>query len=360
MNKYLFYNKKTAAFILLAAVLLLLGCSISAEAYSQTLERHGIKAAAEGAMIKNITEKITVVKCIMPHSRIVLQNTGSVPADFELKIKNISPKLYEIAASSQNITGTGANWRSYRISLKAGESIDFKIKPRQQNFENYTFAVLGDSRWRTALHQKILGEIAKSDALFAINLGDIVNYGTLQEYQAFMMEVSDFPLPYYIVPGNHEIIDKKGVDLFLKYISPIDYHFDLGRFRFVLLDSSRQAVNPKQFQWLEEVFSTPLNSFLFHHVPPFSPTPRRPKHIIASPQEADRLIKLLEDKKVKAMFGAHIHAYLRTERNGVDYIIAGCAGAYPVIPPEEGGYPHYLLVDVKGDSYTVRVFRVDP
>lgn len=59
------------------------------------------------------------------------------------------------------------------------------------------------------------------------------------------------------------------------------------------------------------------------------------------------------------MFGAHMHAYFREKRNGIDYIITGCSEAYPVGPASERGCPYYVPAAVDDRNYGVRVYRVD-
>ncbi|MCL5985798.1 MAG: hypothetical protein M1371_04440 [Actinobacteria bacterium] len=41
------------------------------------------------------------------------------------------------------------------------------------------------------------------------------------------------------------------------------------------------------------------------------------------------------------------------------YFITGCAGAFPYVSEEEGGFFHYLVVEVSGEDISYRLFRPD-
>lgn len=352
-------NFKRILFLLIISLALPIIIPSEAFSYSCSKKFQNITITAEGAVIRKPDKNTGDIKCIQPNVKLNLKNTGSNAETLRIKCTNISPALFGASVKEGEIEKSGMNFVILKIDLPAGSQREILISPLKKDLRKYTFAVLGDSRHRTALHRKILGRIARSNALFAINLGDIVNHGTEKEYQAFLREIADFPLPYYVTPGNHEVSADGGFQRFLKYISPVDYSFDLGDFRFILPDTHLGRITDARFAWMEKLMKDSKNTFVFQHFPPFSPNPKMKSHILHSDKEAKKLMSLLEKYKIKAMFAGHIHAYLRAKRNGIDYIIAGCSGAYPVIPASEGGYPHYILVDVDGENYTARVFRVD-
>lgn len=352
-------KKTDCKHLLLILITSILVFYITQDSFAYIFMKNGdIRCSTRGAVIRKIQGNIVYTKCIQPKVDITLKNTSKKGKKISLVCKNISPRLYGASVDKSEIQRTGINFVVFNINLKALSTRTVTIAPLQKNLKRYTYAVLGDSRHRTKIHKKILKQIARSKALFAINLGDVMNHGTHKEYMDFLDEISDFPLPYYIVPGNHEIIAKGGFGRFLKYVSPVDYSFDLGNYHFVLLDSAKASFKDSQFTWLENELKGHKNNFVFHHVPPFSPHPAKKRHVIASKNQSARFVRIMEKYNVKAMFAGHIHAFLRTKKNGIDYIIAGCAGAYPVVPPEEGGYPHYVLVNVDGDNYSIRVYRV--
>ena len=351
-----FFKRLFFIFIILPVLLIIPSKAFS---YTCTQKSGNVTITADGALIAKMDKGIAVIKCIQPNVKLKLSNVGGKAETLRLKCSNISPALFGASVKEGEIVKSGLNFVVLKLNLPASSHREIVIAPLKKDLKKYTFAVLGDSRHRTALHRKILAKIAKSNALFAVNLGDIVNHGTKQEYQAFLREIADFPLPYYITPGNHEVAADGGFQRFVKYISPVDYSFDLGDFRFILLDTCRGRITDAQFAWMEKLMKGSKNIFVLHHIPPFSPNPKMKSHILHSDKEAKKLMALMEKYKVKAMFGAHIHAYLRAKRKGIDYIIAGCSGAYPVLPASQGGYPHYILVDVNGENYNIRVFKVD-
>jgi 3',5'-cyclic-AMP phosphodiesterase len=274
-------------------------------------------------------------------------------------MNNICGRRYNISADNYTPVYTSTRHLEFVTQVVGGSTAVIAVSPKLDNPEKFTFAVLGDSRHGTRIHQKILGQIEKSDAIFAINLGDIVNDGHKWEYENYIKEIADFSLPYFVAIGNHEIIARSGRELFVEYVNPLHYFFRMGRFTFNILDNANGRLTDGQFATLEKNLKDNPNNFTFMHQPAFSPWEIHKNHTMHK-GDAKRFMDLVERYKARIVFAAHIHGYAEAKRNGVQYFIAGCAGASPYVLPHQGGFYHYMLIHVDGDKVKTEVFRVNP
>ena len=104
----------------------------------------------------------------------------------------------------------------------------------------------------------------------------------------------------------------------------------------------------EQLAWLEAELANNLSEHLFviMHKPVFDPSEIYKDHIMSGRAIIEKLMKLFEKFGVDYVFTGHIHGYAKSERNGVTYIVTGGAGAPLYLPPEFGGFYHYVKVTV--------------
>lgn len=114
----------------------------------------------------------------------------------------------------------------------------------------------------------------------ALVTGDIANGGTPQEYARFRTIMADLPVPYYVIPGNHDDRDAMRAAL-------PDYTYGSSReatvrfaiedyaVRLVGLDANGSgrwpgaALADDVFAWLEAVLARPQPTIVAVHQPPF-------------------------------------------------------------------------------------------
>lgn len=337
-------------------------CS-QAAAYTDTKSSGGITVAAEGAVVQKMAGGLAVVKMVAPSISIKISNYNSVDKNVQLKLTNISPKKYKAEPENIKITEKGTRYVTYSLAIKAGGTKEISIFPALKNPDKFTFAVIGDSRTgsytlKPIVHQKILREVAKSDAVFAISVGDIVNDPTPAGYDYFLKEISGFPLPHFSVPGNHDTDGVQGRDNYLTYIGPVNYSFSLGKFNFILLDNSNGTLYDSQLSFLENELTKNKNNIVFMHKPPFCPVEKLKAHVMDSNYVIKYFMDLMKKYKVRMVFSGHVHGYAHSRVNGTEYIITACAGSFPYMLPTEGGYYNYVLVSVDGDRASVKVYRL--
>jgi predicted phosphodiesterase len=220
-----------------------------------------------------------------------------------------------------------------------------------------TFAVGGDSRDGPDTYRQVLAAVMDDGSEFLLHTGDLVNVGSVAQWQAFEQTMEGFALPFYPVPGNHDSLNGQLEGYLAHSGAPAaHYSFDQGPVHFTMADSHNGGISAGELAWLREdlvATTQPIKMVLLHH-PPFDPDGT--DHIMAYGNEA--FMALMAEQEVDYVFAGHIHAYAREERDGVAYIITGGAGAPLYGSDHPLAFHHYLRVAVQDGDVTVEVVEV--
>lgn len=225
------------------------------------------------------------------------------------------------------------------------------------------FAVLGDSRSNPPVFERLLKDMAGDSSLtFAIDTGDMVEQGTLEQFVDFFKQIQPYSrLPFLTAAGNHDLGKNQDLTLYREIFGPDYYSFQLQDHYFIVLNNNlRTGMGEAQLAWLEDelrksrAFKTRL---VFCHYPLFDPRGGKYRH--SMPEEAGRrLAALFSRYQVTYIFASHIHGYFAGDWEGVPYTITGGAGA-----PLAGADPahffyHYLKVTLQDGEVHVQVQRI--
>jgi hypothetical protein len=226
-----------------------------------------------------------------------------------------------------------------------------------------TFAVLGDNRSNPAVFDRVLRRLdADSSLAFAIDVGDLVEKCTVEEFNDFFRHLrSGVRLPFLTVAGNHDLGENQDLTLYRKIFGPDYYAFQLHRYYFIVPnDNLKTGLGETQMAWLEnelrksQAYKTRL---VFLHMPLFDPRGGKFHHAL-SPETGRWLAALLRQYRVTHIFTGHIHGYFNGNWDGVPYTITGGAGA-PLAGTDPGhSFYHYLKVTLRGDQVEVQVERL--
>ncbi len=249
----------------------------------------------------------------------------------------------------------------------------------------FTFAVAGDNR--AAGHgepqppalDRICTEIGYVGPDFTLWTGDTIEgyddstADAEGEYNAFLGSAAKTHKPFYNAPSNHEMAGKPAfAALYERKMGALYGSFDYGNSHFVAVNACPLkadgsavldgTIDEAQWKWLEDDLAarqSQTNRFVFLHYYPFGPGEDDPKHDtgFATKEERDRFHALMLKYHVRAVFAGHQHRYWHGVRDGIDYFIAGGGGAPIDAPPEEGGFLHFVLVNVDRDKITATTFQ---
>lgn len=282
-------------------------------------------------------------------------------------------KFYVWAAATTGIVV----WLTACAFSAAGQS---RLKPVPGDDRPFTFAVLGDNRGDSLGNQspiflRILRELSKESPALVFNTGDLINgfkedeeAGLRQMWKGYKAATAKLGVPVFNVPGNHDVFNQLSSRLWKEYMGASYYSFDRGPARFIALDTETEPsrLSAEQFRWLEKQLAGAgeRNVFVFFHQPLFPVDGHIGSSLDKYPQERDRLHELFvrHRKNIKGIFQGHEHLYSFEERDGVPYYITGGGGAELYVPPELGGFYHYLLVRVGSGKVltTMKRIRISP
>jgi len=223
--------------------------------------------------------------------------------------------------------------------------------------EGFRFIVFGDSKGKTSLFGSIVDNINGEKPLFVIGVGDLVRSGSIKEYQDFMKFLEE-RAEYNFLPviGNHDTGHQKKE--FAHLFGKLDYSFDYGGCRFVILDNSKGELTKEQLSWADDKLkkARALRKFVFMHKPPKT-IGKWAWHSFS--KGSNKFVNLMKKRRVDEVFMGHIHAYSTEERDGVRYTVTGGGGAsLHKRYGHEGNANHYVVVDVKENGIQEKVVRL--
>jgi hypothetical protein len=194
------------------------------------------------------------------------------------------------------------------------------------------------------------------------------------EYDAFFAAAARGGVPLYNAPGNHEIHSGQtcpgpaealcgtpcSEEMFKSRFGQLYGSFDYAGIHFISLDTDvpdhADEISGAQLDWLTqdlEKNKTARAIFIFCHTEFYSAPKIDPPAGSSHPAIYNRvaLHELFRRYPVRAVFAGHEHLYWREpaeQHDGIEYFVAGGAGAPLYASPDRGGFSHYLLVRLSG------------
>ncbi|KOV79725.1 multidrug transporter [Nocardia sp. NRRL S-836] len=229
----------------------------------------------------------------------------------------------------------------------------------------WKFAVMSDAQFvarapdselvRSA--RRTMREIRASGAEFVVVNGDLVDEASPADLalarRVLTEELGD--LPWYYVPGNHEVMGPGTIDNFRREFGATTRSFDHRGTRFVLLDSSTGTLRGGGVEQLEvlkrSLDTAPGHTVVLMHHPPRDPTPARTSQL-SDRMEARYFERLLSENGRATFIGGHVGGFFASEVDGVHYVVNGNSGKAPA---EAGGFTGWTLVGVSGDDLKAEI-----
>ena len=291
----------------------------------------------------------------------------------------IADDAAEVRVHEVVLTGLSINTRyHYRVMSRRGDAVvasyDATFRTAPHHSTPFRMAVYGDSRTGTPIHEQVVAGIRAKHVDLDLHTGDFVLNGN----EKILWDLEFFDpardllreVPLYPVLGNHEY-DAQWYYIFFSLPAAASgstteawYAFDYGCMHVTALDSCQDYLpGSAQYQWaVADLASDAAQSAvwrvaIFHH-PPFSSG-----HHGNDPQVQATLVPLFEQFGVHVVFNGHDHAYIRSERNGVHYVVTAGAGAplYDLVPGSNDAdekfavsLHHFVLVDVSEERLVLR------
>ncbi len=166
-----------------------------------------------------------------------------------------------------------------------------------------------------------------------------------EEWKNFLRAASFFAMPYYLVPGNHEIFGSPlGRELYEKYAGPTYWAKLVKGKLFVALSTEEvgyeESLSPAEIRFLKETlkkFRRVKKKYILMHRPLWWPYEDHDLWM-------GKIHPLLKKYGVNAVFAGHYHEYEYREIDGIRYIVTGGGGAESSREEFNGSFPHFLYV----------------
>lgn len=251
---------------------------------------------------------------------------------------------------------------------------------------SFSFAVAGDNRPagndspQPQNFIDILNSMKKFNPVFYISTGDIINGGSTdtdiikRQFSDYLEAVSVLNCPVYVAAGNHEIQNSVARDQFDKLFDHDGrsyYYFEYNDVFFIILDAYEGgnwgAIKDDELLWLENLLPTLkiekvfvfLHPTVYSYMNPDCITDGSKKISFSDKKNQDDIRKLFKDNNVDGVFSGHEHMFHMQKEGNTEYVITALSGAEPYVSEEEGGFYHFCIIDVRQNSWILKVMDIN-
>ncbi len=215
----------------------------------------------------------------------------------------------------------------------------------------FQFAIVTD---RTGGHRPgvFMDGVRKLNLLqpeFVMSVGDLIEGYTEdtveleRQWEEFTGFTEQLDMPFFYVPGNHDITNEVMERVYLERFGQTYYHFVYKDVLFLCLNSEDQyrgsnkgTISDEQYEYIEQVLSDNEEvrwTLVFMH---------QPLWILEDTKRWVDVEKLLAARK-HSVFVGHHHHYVKYERNnGRYFLLATTGGGSPLRGPKLGEFDHVV------------------
>jgi len=228
------------------------------------------------------------------------------------------------------------------------------------NPDNFQFAIVSD---RTGGHRAgvFADAVEKLNLLkpeFVVSIGDLIegyiadDAGLNRQWDEFDSLVNKLQMPFFYVPGNHDISSSVMAEKWQERLGPSYYHFLYRDVLFLCLnteDGSSRWIDDRQMQYFQDVLKANRNvrwTLVFMHQPMW----------LGGSYENWQQFELLLADRPYTVFAGHIHVYNKSIQEGQRYYIlatTGGAGKGPARKPAgiaECQFDHIVWITMTDDG----------
>ena len=250
-------------------------------------------------------------------------------------------------------------------------NLNLKNKP-----ENFQFAIVSDRTGghRPGIFEAAVGKLNLLQPEFVMSVGDLIEGGTTNvgrvqdEWKEFNGFVGQLEMPFFYVPGNHDITNREMVPLWQQQFGQPYFFFTYYDVLFIGLNSEdipdftvnagERKVKPgilgkEQLDWLRGVLAQHADvrwTVIFVHKPMWE---------YGEHTNWDDVENLLGDRP-RTVFAGHHHKYVMTMVNGRPYYaLATTGGASNLAGPADGRFDHIVWVTMTSEGPRVANLMLD-
>jgi hypothetical protein len=212
--------------------------------------------------------------------------------------------------------------------------------------------------------EKAVGKVNLLQPEFVLSVGDLIDGYTENatvwntQWDEFMAIVDRLEMPFFFVPGNHDISNASLLEVWKQRLGPPFYHFVYKDVLFIALHTEDGPLNTSgislnQAAYVDSVLADHSNvrwTMIFMH---------RPLWSYSNQLGYDRIEKALGERPY-TVFSGHHHHYLHSKHNGRDhFVLATTGGGSYLRGVEFGEFEHITWVTMKDDGPVVAHIEID-
>ncbi|MDZ7290595.1 MAG: metallophosphoesterase [candidate division KSB1 bacterium] len=214
---------------------------------------------------------------------------------------------------------------------------------------NFQFAIVADRTggMRPGVFEQAVKKLNLLQPEFVMSVGDLIDGYTENDslidaqWEEFEKIISVLQMPFFRVPGNHDLSNAKMTAAWEKRFGPTYYHFLYHDVLFLCLNTEDPPPNhlsEAQTQYFEKILARHKNvrwTLVFMHKPFWA----------YSDQAGYEKITALLQSRPHTIFSGHEHHYLKSERRGMRYFtLATTGGVSDLRGVAVGEFDHLLWV----------------
>jgi len=237
------------------------------------------------------------------------------------------------------------------------------------DLKNFQFLIVTDRNGgnRPGVFEQGIEKINLLQPEFVISVGDFIrgysddSVEVKKEWDEFDEFVSKLKMPFFYVPGNHDITNKMMEDIWKERYGATYYYFVYRDVLFLCLNSEEAlkahegtVFTENQINFIKKTLAEHKDvrwTLLFLHKPAWMIEEYEDHDAEALAKTGwDKIEKLLEDRKY-TVFAGHVHRYTYRLRQQRDYItLATMGGGSMLSGPVFGQFDHVMWVTMTEDG----------
>ena len=278
-----------------------------------------------------------------------------------------------VAGFSSSRAAPSTTAESPKVELQVEAKNPWTSLELNNQTRNFQFAIVTDRTGgrRPGIFTKAVNKLNLMQPEFVLSVGDLIEgYSDDKgmwalEWSEFEANVKRLEMPFFFVPGNHDISNLGMQANWQRKFGRTYYEFRYQDVLFLALSTEEiPGTNPYSFgeeqpKWVKRVLDQHKDArwtFVFMHKPAWLVSPEEQAKAFWTPIEA----ALLEGDRNYTVFAGHVHNYARFERHGRDYImLATTGGGSKLRGKEVGEFDHFTWVTMKGDRPVIANLMLD-